>query len=338
MFFENVSIAGLAYQDAPHVTTSVELENELQDNLARFGMRPNLIESLTGIRERRFWENTEQAMKATVDVVENILAQAEIKKSEVGVLINSSVSKEFIEPSVAAIIHGDLAMPPECMNFDISNACLGFLNAMEVAGNMIERGQIDYAIIVDAENAAPLTTSTLQRLKSPDCTLDAFRARFASLTLGSTTVAMLLSHKDKSPTQHQFLGGVSRAATQHNRLCVGRMDDMTTDASGLLMSGIELTTATYKEACEKMAWHQKDFAHYLLHQVGETHLNKVVKAMGVDPDKVPRFYQTYGNTGPASIPLALAKMQAEDRLSAGDRMGLMGIGSGINCSMMELVW
>ena len=182
MFFENVSIAGLAYQDAPHVTTSVELENELQDNLERFGMRPNLIESLTGIRERRFWESTEQAMTATVGVVENILAQAEIKKSEVGVLINSSVSKEFIEPSVAAIIHGDLAMPPECMNFDISNACLGFLNAMEVAGNMIERGQVDHAVIVDAENAAPLTTSTLQRLKSPACTLEAFRARFASLT------------------------------------------------------------------------------------------------------------------------------------------------------------
>ncbi len=338
MFFENVSIAGLAYQDAPLVTTSVELENQLQDNLTRFGMRPNLIEALTGIRERRFWESTDQAMAATVQMVEGILAKAEIQKSQVGVLINSSVSKEFIEPSVASIVHGDLHMPPECMNFDISNACLGFLNAMQVAGNMIERGQIEYAIIVDAENAAPLTESTLKRLQSPDCSLDAFRARFASLTLGSTTVAMLLSHKDKSPTQHRFLGGVSRAATQHNRLCVGRMDDMTTDASGLLATGIELTTATYKEACERMAWHQKDFAHYLLHQVGETHLNKVIKAMGVDPDKVPRFYQTYGNTGPASIPLAMAKMDAENRLSSGDRIGLMGIGSGINCSMMEVLW
>ena len=338
MFFENVSIAGLAYQDAPLVTTSVELESQLQDNLTRFGMRPNLIEALTGIRERRFWESTDQAMAATVQMVEGILAKAEIQKSQVGVLINSSVSKEFIEPSVASIVHGDLNMPPECMNFDISNACLGFLNAMQVAGNMIERGQIEYAVIVDAENAAPLTESTLKRLQSPDCSLDAFRARFASLTLGSTTVGMLLSHKDKSPTQHQFLGGVSRAATQHNRLCVGRMDDMTTDASGLLATGIELTTATYKEACERMAWHQKDFAHYLLHQVGETHLNKVIKAMGVDPDKVPRFYQTYGNTGPASIPLAMAKMDAENRLSAGDRIGLMGIGSGINCSMMEVLW
>lgn len=338
MFFENVSIAGLAYQDAPLVTTSVELESRLQDNLTRFEMRPNLIEALTGIRERRFWESTAQAMQATVGMVEGILAQAGIQKSQVGVLINSSVSKEFIEPSVASIIHGDLNMPPECLNFDVSNACLGFLNAMEVAGNMIERGQIDYALVVDAENAAPLTESTLKRLQSPDCSLDAFRARFASLTLGSTTVAMLLSHADKSPTQHRFLGGVSRAATQHNRLCVGRMDDMTTDASGLLRTGIELTTATYKEACEKMAWHEKDFAHYLLHQVGETHLNKVIKAMGVDPNKVPRFYQTYGNTGPASIPLAMAKMQDENRLHAGDRLGLMGIGSGINCSMMEVLW
>ncbi len=338
MFFENVNIAGIAYADAPNVTPSVELESQLQDNLQRFEMRPNLIESLTGIRERRFWDSGEQAMAATVNIVDRILEDAQLRKQDVGVLINSSVSKEFIEPSIASIVHGDLQMPAECMNFDISNACLGFLNAMQMAGNMIERGQIEHALIVDAENAAPLTQSTLKKLQSPECSLKDFRSRFASLTLGSTTVAMLLSHKDKAPEGHQFLGGVSRAATQHNRLCVGRMDDMTTDASGLLVAGIELTIDTYKEACEKMAWHQKDFAHYLLHQVGETHLNKVIKAMGVDPNKVPRFYQEYGNTGPASIPLAMAKMEAENRLNTGERIGLMGIGSGINCSMMEVVW
>ena len=218
MRFTNVAIEGMAYALPPETWTSSLIEEELAPLYDRLNLPHGRLELMTGIRERRFWESTEQAMQATVGMVEGILAQAGIQKSQVGVLINSSVSKEFIEPSVASIIHGDLNMPPECLNFDVSNACLGFLNAMEVAGNMIERGQIDYALVVDAENAAPLTESTLKRLQSPDCSLDAFRARFASLTLGSTTVAMLLSHADKSPTQHRFLGGVSRAATQHNRL------------------------------------------------------------------------------------------------------------------------
>ena len=37
------------------------------------------------------------------------------------------------------------------MNFDIANACLGFVNGMMLAATMIDAGQIDYALIVDGE-------------------------------------------------------------------------------------------------------------------------------------------------------------------------------------------
>jgi 3-oxoacyl-[acyl-carrier-protein] synthase-3 len=52
--------------------------------------------------------------------------------------------------------------------------------------------------------------------------------------------------------------------------------------------------------------------------------------------QVPLTYHEYGNMGPAAIPFTLA--QAQDRLRRGDRVGLMGIGSGLNCAMMEVVW
>ena len=43
------------------------------------------------------------------------------------------------------------------------------------------------------------------------------------------------------------------------------------------------------------------------------------------------------NIGPAGVPIALSKLVESGRLESGDRVALMGIGSGINCSMSELV-
>jgi 3-oxoacyl-[acyl-carrier-protein] synthase-3 len=45
-----------------------------------------------------------------------------------------------------------------------------------------------------------------------------------------------------------------------------------------------------------------------------------------------------GNVGPASVPIVLAKIKELGKVRRGDRVALLGIGSGLNCSMAEIVW
>jgi 3-oxoacyl-[acyl-carrier-protein] synthase-3 len=47
-------------------------------------------------------------------------------------------------------------------------------------------------------------------------------------------------------------------------------------------------------------------------------------------------FPRYGNIGPASIPFTLA--QQVDNLRGGDRIGCLGIGSGLNASVIEIAW
>ena len=42
--------------------------------------------------------------------------------------------------------------------------------------------------------------------------------------------------------------------------------------------------------------------------------------------------------GPASVPIVLSKLKEMGRLKKGQRIALLGIGSGLNCSMAEVVW
>ncbi len=52
---------------------------------------------------------------------------------------------------------------------------------------------------------------------------------------------MVLARSDLAPEGHPFLGGVSLAATQHRNLCRGQVDRMETDASSLLVAGLQLS-------------------------------------------------------------------------------------------------
>ena len=135
-------IDAIAYVDAPHVVTSAELEEQIKPTMERLGIPFGRMEELTGIRERRYFDAGTQPSDASTEAAEKVIAKAGIDRNEIGMLINSSVSKDYIEPSVASLIHGNLELPPTCRNFDVTNACVAFVNAIEVMKLMIEADEI----------------------------------------------------------------------------------------------------------------------------------------------------------------------------------------------------
>ena len=60
--------------------------------------------------------------------------------------------------------------------------------------------------------------------------------------------------------------------------------------------------------------------------------------LGIDLNKIFRLYPDFGNIGPAGVQIALSKLEQSGRLHRGQRIALIGIGSGINCTMAELIW
>ncbi len=83
---------------------------------------------------------------------ENALVAAQVDRSEIQCLINTSVCRDYIEPATASIVHNKLGLSQSAISFDVVNACLGFLNGMLLVANMIELGQIDTGMVVAAED------------------------------------------------------------------------------------------------------------------------------------------------------------------------------------------
>ena len=62
------------------------------------------------------------------------------------------------------------------------------------------------------------------------------------------------------------------------------------------------------------------------------------KRLGLTPEKAHLNFYTQGNIGPAALPITLAMAEEEGRMGSGNHVALMGIGSGLNCTMMSVTW
>lgn len=331
----NVALLGLAEVTAPVEVTSASFDERLAGTLKRLGLPAGLLQRVAGVHARRNWEHPSDFATGAAEAGRKVLADTGIDADAVGLMINASVTRENLEPSVAGSVHHGIGLQPHAMNFDLTNACLGFVNGMTLAATMIDSGQLDYALIVAGEDASRVQESTIERLSRPEITRAEYLNEFASLTLGSGASAALLGPADKHPEGHRILGGVTRAATWNHQLCVGDHDGMFTDAKGLLDNGMELVTTAWHTA-HGDGWDWRNMDAYVMHQVSDVHTNAIAKAVDLDTSRIPTSYPELGNVGPASLPITLTRKAPE--LSAGDRVLCMGVGSGLNTAMTEIEW
>jgi 3-oxoacyl-[acyl-carrier-protein] synthase-3 len=340
MLFQHVAIAGLAHVDAPRRLTSDEIQARLKPTLDRLGIKSNVLEEVAGIRERRLWEGEVKASDAATLAGVKALADAGIDADRVGLLVNTSVSRDYLEPSTASIVAGNLRLPDTCQNFDVANACLAFLNGMDIASRMIESGEIDYALVVNGETADLAYEKTLERLSRPDVGADQFRDEMATLTLGSGAAAMVMARAELAPGAPRYRGSVTRSATEWNQLCRGDLvhDRMIADGRLLMTEGVKLGQKTFAAARTALGWVVDELDEFVIHQVSKAHTKAFLKAFRIDPKKVMTIFGEHGNIGPASVPIVLSKLREMGRLQKGKRIALLGIGSGLNCSMAEVVW
>lgn len=329
----DTAIVSVAHVDAPEVVTSAYFDELLAETYERVGSQPGLLESLAGIRERRWWPEGYRYTDAAAAAGAEAIAASGVRVDDIGLLIDTSVCRDRLEPSSAVTVHNELDLPSWALNFDLSNACLGFINALQVAGNMIESGQINYALIVDGEGSRELQETTLARLAGPAATMSDLFAEFASLTLGSGGAAAVVGRHSDNPGSHKVVGGISRADTSYHNLCVGSLDQMRTDTKALLDAGLQVSKLGWGDA-EDRGW--MDIDRYILHQISQVHTSMLVERLGIDIAKVPLTFPFLGNVGPASIPITLSR--ESDSLNEGDKVLLLGIGSGINAMGIELTW
>ena len=348
MRYQHVCVEAFACTLPPHVVTSEEIEQQLAPVYERLGLPAGRLELMTGIRERRFFDAGTLPGEISAQTAAKAIEMSGLDRKYFGMLIHGSVCRDQMEPATASGVHHALNLPTETFVLDVSNACLGLLNGMVFLANMIELGQVRAGVIVGTEIGRQLVEGTIDSLlNDPHVTRKSIKYDFASLTIGSGSAAIVLCDRKLSRTGNRLLGGSFAADTHAHELCAGGVaaerhgDDrprMQTDSEALLHAGVQLAQSTWQQTRELLGWEQTDVDKAFTHQVGKAHRKLMLEQLQL-PDHIdyPTF-EFLGNTGAAALPISAALGIEQNHLAAGDRVALLGIGSGLNALMLGLQW
>ncbi len=336
--FKNVAIVGLARDTAPVIMSSSEIEDRLAPTMARLKLPRGLLAALTGITGRHLYPADFPPSRAAAQAAEKLFKQMAFEPGKVDLLYSTSVCRDHIEPSTASIVQHRLGLAGQVKSLDIGSACLGFIDGLELAAISIEAGLAGHALVVAGENNRPILETTIERLQAPGVDRGEFFRHFATLTLGSGGAAMILGRREEYPEAPRLVASVSRSDAASNHLCRGDAGGMETDSAALMAAGVALAEKTFALGERDFGWRPGSFQRFISHQVSAANTRKLCQTLGLDEKLLVKTFPDYGNIGPVAVPFTLDLAREGGLISTGDRLLLMGIGSGLCCSLMELVW
>lgn len=288
---------------------------------ARLGVDHDWIERRTGIRSRRIAAPDERLETHATACARQALARAGVDPAEVDLVLVATTTADELMPGAAPLVAHALGATGAGA-FDICAACTGFLSALAVGAGQIEAGRSRCALVIGAD--------FMSRVTDP---LD----RPTAAVFADGAGAVVLRRTRGAGRIGPVVLGADGAGAGHIR--VERCDQT------IRMRGHE----TFREAVARLTLctHQAvraagvsldEIALFVYHQANGRILAAVGERLGIDPARVADCIGQYGNTGAATLPLALAFGEREGMLAPGDRVLLGAFGAGFTWGASVIEW
>ena len=286
------------------------------------------ITQRTGIRERRVLSGGETLLSLAVRAGEDALRDAGAERSEVDLLIVTTLIGDFKTPSLSCLLAGELGI--NCITLDINMACCGFVYGLNTACAYIGAGMAKKVLIVSAE--------ALSRIAD-------WKDRSTCVLFGDAAAAVVVEPGECDPTFILKVDG--KDGWQH--LYARRTSDNSpfgdpdyADNGFLHMNGQEIykfavssVTGRLRELFDATGYTLDDMRAVLLHQANLRIIHGAASRFGT-PEKFPHNVEHYGNTSSASVPLLLHEYAKE--LQRGDKIILCAFGAGLSSAACLLEW
>ena len=317
-----VEIAGLASSLPEKIVTNLDLE-KLVDTSDEW------IQKRTGIRQRHIMtQETTTGMAA--DAARQAIQNAGIDPSQIGLIVACTITGDYVTPSMASHVQRELGI--ECAAMDISAGCTGFVYALVTASSLMETLGAQAALVVASEALSKITD---------------WSDRTSCVLFGDGAGAVVLKRSDA-----EHLGcAVLEGTPDKDDVLSCRWEPRETPFSEpklskkeyLHMKGKEVFTyavGAIEDVLKKLLVKcgDKPFTKVIPHQANVKIIDYIIRNMHFDPDQFFLNIDKYANTSSATIPIAMCDAAQQGWLRKGDRVALVGFGSGLTCGGVVIDW
>ncbi len=294
------------------------------------------IVSRTGIKERHIAAESDHFSDFCTRAAEQALKKGHVRAEDLDMILVGTISGDMPFPATSCLVQRNIGATRAAAS-DVGAACVGFLYALHLADGLIQSAKAENVLVIGGEILSRIVDWT---------------DRNTCVLFGDGAGAVVLQ---ATKGDHGILGSLMKSnGNYHDFICMpgGGSDRPANDPKSIeerlpfiKMKGNE----TFKVAVKAMA----DISQELLTEQGFTHEQidlfiphqanlRIIDAVGerlkIDPKKVYKNVDRFGNTSAASIPIALEECVREGRLESGDLVLLTAFGAGLVWGSVLLRW
>jgi len=326
-------IAAVAAALPPLRQSSDAVVSMIRANSPEVCVPSGIVESVTGIRERRVAGEGVFCSDLAADAARQVLQRTGTPPSAVDLLIFASAGQDLTEPATANIVQEKTGTA--CPVFDLKNACNSFLNGLQVAEAFIRAGTYRTILVTVGETPS-------RAIKWQTQNRDDLRLSFPGYTLGDAGAAALLVpatdergivyHSFTTLSQYWSIATVLGGGSMHPR--GDEFSYIKGDAAQLKHAFAKLGPKVLHEALAATRTTFDDYDSILVHQVSVPFLRAFVRSTGVPEARIETTLPWLGNMAAASLPVAYAQAEQRGAIRPGARVMWIGLAGGISVGVL----
>jgi 3-oxoacyl-[acyl-carrier-protein] synthase-3 len=300
----------------------------------------NIIRN-TGITHVRIAPDGMTTADLCCAAVAPLLSALDVEAAAIDGVVFVSQTADYIMPATSTVIQHRLGLSRKVAAFDINYGCSGYIYGLLQADMLIQSGMCRSVLVLAGDTTTRLVNPRDRALRmlfgdAGSATLvvqgDA-RHTYSVRTDGSGATSLIIpAGGARQPRSAET--GTEKAGEDGNFRCA---ENLFMDGIAVLYMALRDVPETIAEATALAGWHDEKPAFYGLHQANRFMIDYLARKLGSTAGSTPFACADVGNTGPASIPVMLARefprLCAEQRLS---RSALCGFGVGFSVAAMTV--
>jgi len=262
-----------------------------------------------GIQERRFIREPETLTSLCVSAANEAMIAAGISASDIDCIIVATSTPDFINPSMASLVHGELNASANCAAFDIQGVCAGFIYALGLLSSLVNSKSGKYFLLIGADQFSQITDFSKR-----DCVFfgDAAAALVFEATQNNSYLAVELSAS----------GGANAFRTPKNT------SKYEMNAKEVSAYASKTLPESVKSVCDFAKVSVEDISYFFTHQPSKPVLDNLENALELKKGVLQRNISNRGNTAAATVPLLFHESKLNEKINEGDLICFSGIGAG----------
>jgi 3-oxoacyl-[acyl-carrier-protein] synthase-3 len=328
------ALPGIAIAGVGH-----HLPSECEDNatLCRgLAVSPEWIVEKTGIQRRYIAAPQDSASAFAVQAARRALDMAQIRAVEIDLIIACTFSGDYIFPPLSAKVQMEL-QAPHAQIFDLQANCTGFVTGLTVASDRMKLDpSVRHALVIGVELCSRYIDRT--DVNTAIYLSDGAGAAVLTRTDPGKGIQASAFHTDSSNYEAVRMRGGGSSFPLRGRAFDPAIDLMEMNGLATWKQAITHLPKVVRRACEKSGVGLAEVDFLLFHQANLRLIEYIVRKMGFDLSKTYTNVQEIGNTGAASLAIALSEAVTKCLIKDGDLVVLAAVGAGFNFGASVWRW